>query len=169
MQRFVERYGQLSSSARQRLVLENDQRTFSMGDTLELHRRTGIRLVFDHLHHLCNPTPHMLPGDALRRALNTWPQGQTPKIHFSSPLTAMKIVHSRDAQGRRRPRLREPRMCQHADLIDPFAFISMLQTAGDARDFDVMLECKAKDIALLRLRRDLDRLAPDRVSCRAIR
>ena len=53
--------------------------------------------------------------------------------------------------------------------MHPFGFIDLLRLAqGDGqhaplRDFDVMLECKAKDLALLRLRRFLATLASDRV------
>jgi UV DNA damage endonuclease len=49
-----------------------------------------------------------------------------------------------------------PQLRAHADLIDPIAFEHFLtETAAGARDFDVMLEAKAKDLALLRLREQL--------------
>ena len=60
--------------------------------------------------------------------------------------------------------LRPPRPTQHADFIDPFAFIAFLRQVQGLRDFDVMLEAKAKDVALLRLRDDLDRFAPGLLS-----
>ena len=48
-----------------------------------------------------------------------------------------------------------PQLRAHADLIDPIGFERfMLDVAGE-RDFDVMLEAKAKDLALLRLREQL--------------
>jgi len=44
----------------------------------------------------------------------------------------------------------------HADYIDPIGFEHFLTaTAAGLRDFDVMLEAKAKDLALLRLREQL--------------
>ena len=101
-------------------------------------------------------------------ALRTWPADQTPKIHFSTPQTAMVVAHPREELGHKRRLLRQPRLCQHADLIDPFAFLEFLRKAEGCRDFDVMLECKAKDLALLRLRRHLDRLAPHLVVRRQI-
>jgi UV DNA damage endonuclease len=160
MERFVQRYHSLPEATRQRLVLENDERAYTIGDTHAIHQQTGIRLVYDQLHYLCNPTPGMAPADALRRALSTWPQGQTPKIHYSTPRTSMIAVDRRNESGKKITELRQPRPCQHADLIDPFAFIGLLRATQD-RDFDVMLECKAKDLALLRLRKHLDRFAPD--------
>ena len=85
MQRFVDSYLALDEPLRRRLVLENDDRVYTVGDVLAVHRQTGIRAVFDRLHHQCNPTPGLSGRDALRLALDTWPEGTKPKIHFSSP------------------------------------------------------------------------------------
>jgi UV DNA damage endonuclease len=159
--RFVDQYERLPATTKRRLVLENDQRAFHVGDTYAIHQETGIRLVLDQLHHCCNPAPDLSLKQALHLAINTWPADQTPKIHFSTPHTAMIAGTQTDESGRNRSVLREPRLSQHADLIDPFSFISLLRACSGERDFDVMLECKAKDVALLRLRRHLSRLAPD--------
>lgn len=155
MSRFVERYRALPELARRRLVLENDDRVFTLGDTYAVHEQTGVRLVFDQLHFFCNPTPGMASREALGLALSTWPAGQTPKVHFSSLCTAMLANQDGDPY--------EPRLSHHADLIDPFSFVTFLQSAEGMRDFDVMLECKAKDVALLRLRRHLSVFAPELV------
>lgn len=165
MQRFVERYRELPEWVKCRLVLENDERNYTLGDTYAIHEQTGIRLVFDQLHELCNPTPGLTLRESLRRALSTWPVGQTPKIHYSTACTA--IVEA-DRGRSCAPRLREPRLTQHADLIDPFAFVEFVRGAEGLRDFDVMLECKAKDIALLRLRNQLWQMAPGLVQKRRI-
>jgi UV DNA damage endonuclease len=167
--RFEERFFRLPEATRNRLVLENDDRAFSLADTYAIHQRTGIRLVLDQLHHLCNPGRGMSLDVALSLALDTWPADQTPKIHFSSPRTAMVATSKRRETtgdgapaGARQTVYRQPRLSQHADLIDPFAFIDLLRLADRVeRNFDVMLECKAKDLALLRLRRHLSRLAPE--------
>jgi UV DNA damage endonuclease len=161
--RFVERYQRLPEAVRARLVLENDERAFHLGDTYAIHRQTGIRLVLDQLHHLCHPAPGMSLGQALDLALGTWPADQIPKIHFSTPHTAMILSEKSDESGHKQRILREPRLSQHADLVDPFSFISLLGAIPGERDLDIMLECKAKDVALLRLRRHLDRIAPDLV------
>ena len=163
LDRFVHRYHLLPETARRRLVLENDDRAFHIGDTYAIHEQTGIRLVLDQLHHLCHPAPGRTLLQALELALSTWPPEQTPKIHFSTPHTAMVASERTDQAGTKSRALRQPRLCQHADLVDPFAFIDLLRQAATGRDFDVMLECKAKDLALLRLRGHLARLAPDLV------
>lgn len=160
MDRFVKRYLSLPEPVRKRLVLENDERIYHLGDTYAIHQQTGIRLVLDQLHHLCNHQPGHSLEQALNLALSTWPPGQTPKIHFSSPRTALVAAPKRSTSGA----YRLPRLSQHADLIDPFAFIELLRLAPRRRqDLDVMLECKAKDVALLRLREQLADLAPDLV------
>jgi UV DNA damage endonuclease len=48
----------------------------------------------------------------------------------------------------------------HADFNHPFEFISFMRSMSGS-EFDVMLEAKAKDLALIRLRQDMLRYAPD--------
>ena len=84
----------------------------------------------------------------------TWPDGVTPKVHFSSP--RLDVGERSRRVGRRverTPVLPDVRL--HADLIDPIAFEQFLRYSAAGLDFDVMLEAKAKDLALLRLREQL--------------
>jgi len=165
MERFVTCYEGLPAVARQRLVLENDDASYSVGDIHRIHQQTGLRLVFDYLHFLNHNPEGLSLTEALALTLDTWPKDVTPKIHFSSPSTAMRTVERTDPEtGKRRLVLRPPRSTQHADFVDPFAFIAFLHQAQGLRDFDVMLETKAKDLALLRLRDDLGRFAPELLS-----
>ena len=48
-----------------------------------------------------------------------------------------------------------PQLRAHADMIDPIAFEHFGRETAAGLDFDVMLEAKAKDLALLRLREQL--------------
>jgi len=160
--RFVQRFLQLPGATQRRLVLENDDSRFSVADTLWIHDRTGIRLVFDNLHHhLHNPQALDMTG-ALAACLNTWPEDVCPKVHFSSPRTEMRVGEQKDPEtGRRVQVLQPPIWTRHADYVHPFEFIAFLRSAQGLRTFDIMLEVKAKDLALLRLREDLARYAPD--------
>ncbi len=56
---------------------------------------------------------------------------------------------------------------QHSDFINAFEFIDLLRLARDRglRPFDIMLEAKAKDLAVLRLRQLVARYAPDLSPC----
>jgi|694.fasta_scaffold101391_2 UV DNA damage endonuclease len=158
LERFVRNYLTLSPTVRQRVALENDDRSFDLQDLLWVHKRTGVRIVLDVLHQRClNGGGYSLP-EALALALATWPGDQQPKIHFSSPRTELRHLY----QNRER-RLAMPLPNQHSDFIDPFSFIEFLRSAQDAnlRPFDMMLEAKAKELALLRLRQHLATFAPD--------
>ena len=74
----------------------------------------------------------------------------------------MRVADHLDPQtGRRVQVLQAPLWTRHSDYIHPFEFIDFVRAAQGLRDFDVMLEAKAKDLALLRLRADLARFAPD--------
>jgi UV DNA damage endonuclease len=164
LERFVARYDRLPDRARQRLALENDDQRFSVADVMWIHRRTGVPVVFDYLH-FQNYNPEGMPvTDALRVCLDSWPQNVRPKIHFSSPRTAMRVIErtgSQDAPAE--PLMRAPRPNQHADFIDPFEFIDFVRAVKRThlREFDFLLEAKAKDLAVLHLREHVDRFAPD--------
>ena len=163
MDRFEAGLEMVSERARARLVIENDDRTFSLADVMELHRRTGLRVVWDILHHHCNDPEDIPDREALELALSTWTPPVMPKIHFSSPKTAMEERKRR--VGRRVERSWVlPQLRAHADVIDPIAFEHFVRETAAGLEFDVMLEAKAKDLALLRLRAQLEArgLAPER-------
>jgi UV DNA damage endonuclease len=48
-----------------------------------------------------------------------------------------------------------PQLRAHADLIDPIGFEEFVTRTSAGLEVDVMLEAKAKDLALLRLREQL--------------
>jgi UV DNA damage endonuclease len=152
--RFERGFSMLSDAARRRLVVENDDRTFALCDVLRLSERIGRPVVWDILHHHCNDPEHIPDREALERALATWPEGVRPKIHYSTPKTA--VEERKKKVGRRVERsLVLPQLRAHADVIDPIGFEQFLRETAEGLDFDVMLEAKAKDLALLRLREQL--------------
>jgi UV DNA damage endonuclease len=152
--RFVAGLEALTHGARRRLVIENDDRSFAITDVVALARQTGLRVVWDVLHHHCNDPDGLTDREALAIALETWPANVTPKIHYSSP--RLDVDERRVRRGRRVERkLVLPQLRAHADLVDPIGFAHFLRDVAGERDFDVMLEAKAKDLALLRLREQL--------------
>jgi UV DNA damage endonuclease len=154
LERFRAGFAVLSDAARSRIVVENDDRTFALRDVLGLAGELGRPVVWDILHHHCNDPDGIPDREALELALATWPAGVRPKIHFSSPKTA--VEERRKRIGRRVERsLVLPQLRAHADVIDPIAFEHFLRDTAEGLDFDVMLEAKAKDLALLRLRAQL--------------
>jgi UV DNA damage endonuclease len=153
-ERFLAGFGRLSDAAQRRLVIENDDRAFGTSDVVLLATRAGLRVVWDVLHHHCHDPAGMTDREAIAAALATWPRDLTPKIHYSSP--RLDAATRRIRRGRRvEHRVVLPQLRAHADLVDPIGFERfMLDVAGE-RNFDVMLEAKAKDLALLRLREQL--------------
>lgn len=156
--RFLRAFERLPEATRRRLVLENDDVRFGVADTLWLHQRSGIPLVFDNLHHRLNNPDGRAPREALAACLETWPPGVRPKIHFSSPRTEWLIGEGATGET---PQVRQTRWTYHSDYVNPFEFIDFMRMAAGLPDFDVMLEVRAKDLALLQLREDLRRFAPD--------
>jgi UV DNA damage endonuclease len=146
--RFARVVDGLPEAARRRLVIENDETWYTVEDCLWVHQRTGVPVVFDHQHCRLNQGERG-PEEAARAALGSWPPGVVPKIHFSSPR-----LDGREVKRGKETRVEAPLLRQHADYIDPWTFAEFMQSLADVR-FDVMLEAKAKDLALLKLRRDL--------------
>lgn len=161
LERLALRVERLSPRARRLLAIEHD-RCFSLNDLLHAHARTGLRVIFDHLHHQLYNPERLSEREALEYALMTWPPVQRPKVHFSSPRTELRIVESTDGTSRRIGRsIEPPNPNEHSDYVHPFECIRFLREAAGLRPFDVMLEAKAGDLALLRLREDILRFAPE--------
>ena len=161
--RFISRYKELPAETRARLVVENDDVSYPVTDVLHIHQETGCPVVFDNLHHYCLNPSGLSMRAALHAALQTWPSHMTPKIHYSSPSTSFDPITEKQKGEKGRvktiTKLRSPKNKAHADFIDPLEFVLFWEAvdADNARPFDIMLEAKAKDVALLRLRRELER------------
>jgi UV DNA damage endonuclease len=57
-------------------------------------------------------------------------------------------------------RVKLPTWTEHSDFVNPFEFLAFLEMVRGLGPFDVMLEAKARDLALLALRADAARFAP---------
>jgi UV DNA damage endonuclease len=151
-ERWARTWESLSDRARARLALENDEHVFGLGDVLDLHRRTGVRVVLDVHHHRVHRERGLALRDAMRAAFATWPAGQKPKVHLSSPPTMLPPT-----KGKAQPRY--PQLRNHADLVSPWDLEEVVEAAE--APLDIMLEAKAKDLALLQLRTNLAAVRPD--------
>jgi UV DNA damage endonuclease len=151
LERWARSFEQLSGRAQRRLAVEHDERSFDVDDVLWLHERTGVRVVFDLHHHRCKPglVRHSVT-EALTAALDTWPDGVRPKAHVSSPRTELREVGGA---------LRAPLLDQHADFLSPWDLLALLDAAD--RPLDVVVEAKAKDLAVLWVRDALRRVSPE--------
>jgi UV DNA damage endonuclease len=129
--RFARRYEALSDGVKRRLAIENDDRLYSLADCLEIHRRTGVPVVFDAFHHRLLQADGLPVRRALEAAAATWkPEDGALMVDYSS---------------------QEPgkRPGTHAGTIDLADFQAFLDAAAGL-DFDVMLEIKDKDASALK-------------------
>jgi UV DNA damage endonuclease len=135
--RFVINFDRLSDSCKSRLTIENDDspNQYSVADLYSMvHIKTGVPIVFDQ-HHFNYGPQDMLMEEALRLAYTTW-YGIKPLTHMSSARTNEDTKSIATA---------------HADYI-----YEKIQTYG--LDFDIEIEAKAKDLAVLKYRKDYELL-----------
>lgn len=139
LSRFRAAAAALPPAVRGRLAVENDDRTFSVRDALEAAGEAGLPVVLDALHHRCNPCAGSLE-ELVGEAFGTWrDRDLPPKLHLSS------------ARDQRSPR-------GHADYVRVEDALALLEAARPhGRDIDVMLEAKAKDLAVRELVEALSR------------
>ncbi len=141
-ERFVETYAALPDQIRRRLVIENDERQYSLADNLYIHERTGIPLLFDVFHHSIFNDGETL-GEALGLVIPAW-KGQG---------RAMVDYSSQDATKQ---------AGAHTAAIDLDDFATVLPDLL-ARDPDLMLEIKDKEASVLRAMEYIEEWSPSGV------
>lgn len=130
MERFIDRFQLLDDNIKKRLVIENDDRLYSIKDCLEISRRVGIPIVADNLHHDCLNNEETMK-EALGAAGETWKKRDgVPMVDYSS-----------QEKGARRGR--------HAMSLDENHFKKFLKET-EGLDFDIMLEIKDKEKSALK-------------------
>jgi UV DNA damage endonuclease len=154
--RYARLTGELAGSGPASIVVENGDCDGGLPAALALHQQTGVPVVLDVLHQQINNPGGMPLAVALERALATWPPGQRPKLHLASQRTEAHLLKA----GRDGAQVVAPRIGQHADFLNPFECIALFTGAQGGRGFDALLEAKAGDLALIRLRHDMARFAP---------
>lgn len=124
-ERFIKNYNTLPLSVKQRLVIENDDRLYSLHDCLHIYQHTGIPVLFDCFHHSILNNGESFE-EAFEKSTETWKEKDgIPMMDYSS---------------------QEPnaRIGKHAETIDESDFKNFLKFCGEC-DFDIMLEIKDKE------------------------
>lgn len=133
IERFKENFVKLPDRIKKRIIIENDDKSYTAVDVLEICKDLGTPMVLDVHHHRCVNNGESLV-ELLPDIYKTWDREQLPpKIHFSSPKSQKEFR-------------------SHADFIDYsdfYEFLNMVKPFN--RDIDIMLEAKMKDRALLDL------------------
>jgi UV DNA damage endonuclease len=142
--RFVMNFDRLSDSCKARLTVENDDspNQYSVGDLYSMiYMQIGVPIVFDQ-HHFNYGPQDMSMETALRLAYTTWRKVK-PLTHMSSPRTHEDEKSIATA---------------HADYI-----YEKIQTFG--LDFDVEIEAKAKDLAVIKYINEFTSVSKDILVC----
>ncbi|MFW6196467.1 MAG: UV DNA damage repair endonuclease UvsE [Thermoplasmatota archaeon] len=123
--RFVKRYNDLDEKIRERLVIENDDTSYTLSDCLEINEICGVPVLFDNFHHRVNNSGEEL-NEAMSLVSETWGEGNgIPMVDYSSQ-------EKNEREGK------------HAETIDEEDFQKFISNSRPY-DFDIMLEIKDKE------------------------
>lgn len=132
IKRFIKTYKQLDDATQRRVTIENDDNKngYNVKDLYEIYQEIGTPIVFDSLHYSCNSGDQTYQ-EAFEMAYSTW-GNIIPVVHHSSSKT--KEVPGCDPAA-------------HSDYIfEKFNYCDKV--------VDVMLEAKAKNLALHKYYKD---------------
>lgn len=127
MARFAKQYARLPEDVLSRLVIENDDKSYPIGDVLELGHTLQIPVVYDNFHNAVLATKAPV-ADAtwIKEAEQTWKkQDGRQKIHYSQ----------QDP---------EKKMGSHSESIDVAEFLAFYEKLPSSPP-DIMLEVKDKN------------------------
>lgn len=138
IERFKDNFILLPDRIRKRIILENDDKSYTAADVLNICQDLSIPMVFDVHHHKCVNKGERIE-DILPAIFKTWiKEPDPPKVHFSSPKSQKEFR-------------------SHADYIEYTDFVDFIKISKKLdMDFDIMLEAKMKDMALLDLSEKLE-------------
>lgn len=144
MHRFCQNFRLLSPETRARIVIENDERLFSVADVLSLHGEIGVPVVYDNLHRevyegrFAGSTPEDPTGnhaethrELILRCRKTWTEKDgRQKIHYAQ-----------QSPGKRPG--------AHSETVRSAEFLSFYDTIRDLAP-DIMLEVKDKNLSAVK-------------------
>lgn len=135
LRRLTSQIKKLPDSVRTRLTLENDDRAYTPKDLFPVCLDTGVPLVYDVHHHRCLPDG-LAVEQATELAIQTW--NREPLFHLSSPKNGWESSS----------------VNKHHDYIDP----NDVPDCWLNLDITVEVEAKAKELAVLKLKKDMEKL-----------
>ncbi len=130
--RFAENFRKLDESVRSRLVIENDDKSYTITDVLAIGRQLRIPVVFDNLHHAVNGgIPSASDAHWIAECAATWQtRDGVQKIHYSQ-----QDPHKRAGS--------------HAGSIAIRPFLTFVESLGTLSP-DIMLEVKDKNLSAVK-------------------
>ena len=135
--RFINNFKKLPIDIQKSIAIENDDKVFNIKDCIDIYNEIKTPIVLDYHHHICNNDGINI-NFYIKTILDSW-GNITPKMHFSSPKNKTK----KDFRS-------------HHDFINSDSFINFIDLIKVYnKDVDIMIEAKAKDMALFKLIREL--------------
>lgn len=131
IERFITNFQRLSPSSQKRLIIENDERCFTIEDVIGIARRLSIPAVFDNLHHSINPSLNDDWDKILTLVSETW------RSHDGN----MKLHYSDQSESRKGG--------AHSDYVNTDNFLNYFSRVKGYTP-DIMLEVKDKDISAIK-------------------
>ncbi len=131
MKRFIRNYRTLEDPIQKRLIIENDDRQYTISEVLEIAYQIDIPVVFDNLHHESNLDSSKSEMEWLLAARETWKvEDGWQKIHYSQ----------QDP---------DKRVGAHTQTIDLAVFNTFYRELPTYK-LDIMFEVKDKNLSALK-------------------
>lgn len=137
LQRFHQNLTKLPPEIKKHMTLENDDKTYNVVETLTACEKENIPMILDYHHYKANQADVEL-STYLERIFKTWKRTNViPKVHLSSPKS-------------------EQAFRSHSDYVSVDFVLPFFKMAKELnQDFDIMIEAKQKNLAMLRLIEEL--------------
>ncbi len=132
MKSFIQNYNRLPQTVKDRLVIENDDKNYTIQDVLAISEMTGLPVVYDQLHHEINPPDSKLSVmEWMDLCKHTWKEKDgRQKIHYSQQKPG-------GVAG------------AHSETIVLESFLRFYQGLSDP-EIDIMLEVKDKNLSAIK-------------------
>ncbi|MBK5200113.1 MAG: UV DNA damage repair endonuclease UvsE [Spirochaetaceae bacterium] len=133
MERFIGNYNTLDQSIKNRLIIENDDKSYNIEDVLSIFKVTNIPVVFDNLHHELNPPldNNLSQFEWIEICNKTWKEiDGKQKIHYSQSANNYK-------NG------------AHSQYIKASTFLEFYNNIKN-KNIDIMLEVKDKNLSAIK-------------------
>ncbi len=133
IERFITNFEKLDNNIKNRLIIENDDKSYNIDDVLYISSKINIPVVFDNLHHRLNPPKNnsLNQYELIEKCNLTWKDiDGKQKIHYSQSANNFK-------NG------------AHSQYIKANDFLDFYNNLIN-KDIDIMLEVKDKNLSALK-------------------
>ncbi len=128
--RFNNTYKNLDSEIKKRLIIENDDKSYTIGDVLKISQAMDIPVVYDNLHNEVNPYEDKPHSHWIDECSKTWRKSDgDQKIHYSQ-----------------QDKTKSPGA--HTQTTDHNKFLNFIRDIS--QDVDIMLEVKDKNLSAVK-------------------